>query len=508
MKKIVGIMFLLFVSMYFSFSCFAFVVGDVNSDNKIDLTEAINALQVSSGLRTAAAMGTTINVPGQVATIQGAIDAAASGDIINVAAGNYTESLTVKNKTVTIQGAGSGSTAITGTPGIDTFTIDTANVVVISGLTVQGGNIGIYAKRGSVVEVKNAVVQDTTAQGIYISENSTARLTNVTVQRSSGNHGIQASRSSSITFYGTIVSNNNGQDGIIIFDSSSGYFSSATVTTNNNGRYGVNSSTNSGIYVDSSSITSQSNVNHNIRIWGSSAISAQNSSSVLSDTTDQTGVNASSAAVLYTDTTSSLTVRNGKTYGLSIGLTSNAYLNGPVLVEKSGSSSAPGVVISNTSNLYINGVMDIKDNGHIGLYMMHSSVQVNTAGKLTISGTTGGNGDGIFLEGNAYLRVYQGGLTVQNNSAGSLGRGIALYRGSQVGLFPLLPNTVSIKNNLVGIVANDGSVSGGNVANTIDVSGNTNIDIVLQFGSKASGFRAGSFGTCQQDSSSMGLACQ
>ena len=52
---------------------------------------------------------------GCFATVQGAVNAASNtGDVINVAAGTYNESKVLVNKSVSIQGAGPGSTIIDG----------------------------------------------------------------------------------------------------------------------------------------------------------------------------------------------------------------------------------------------------------------------------------------------------------------------------------------------------------------------------------------------------------
>lgn len=86
--------------------------------------------------------GATIYVPGDFPTIQQAVDAAVNNDLIVVASGNYQEQVTVDGKTLTIDGAGIGTTVIQSPASLSTtFTTTQANKCIVG--VINSGNLTV-----------------------------------------------------------------------------------------------------------------------------------------------------------------------------------------------------------------------------------------------------------------------------------------------------------------------------------------------------------------------------
>lgn len=104
-----------------------------------------NLITVTCFLAICLALGSTaqagkINVPADFNSIQGAIDAASDGDIINVSVGVYEENIIV-DKSVSIHGKeGADVTRVTSSPAGGTVFAIIADDVTISGFTIDGSS--------------------------------------------------------------------------------------------------------------------------------------------------------------------------------------------------------------------------------------------------------------------------------------------------------------------------------------------------------------------------------
>jgi hypothetical protein len=126
-------------------------------------------------------------VPGDFATIQGAIDDAGTvaGDTINLLAQTYTESNIHINKAVTIAGVGTGSTILDPSSNVNVFYVD-ADYVTIKDLTIQNASQAVrFEMSGGTInntEINNVEFLNNSSRGIEIHNDTT--VTNLRVLNS------------------------------------------------------------------------------------------------------------------------------------------------------------------------------------------------------------------------------------------------------------------------------------------------------------------------------------
>jgi parallel beta-helix repeat protein len=133
---------------------------------------ALVALFVAAG-----ASAATLKVPQQFATIQGAVDAADPGDVIQVAKGIYSENVSISAK--------NGLTLV-GKPGAiidagsadDGVSITGSQSIAIRGLTVRnsGTSAGFLLIGGTDVEIRQCTIEGVFGHGILVDSTSNVRL--------------------------------------------------------------------------------------------------------------------------------------------------------------------------------------------------------------------------------------------------------------------------------------------------------------------------------------------
>ncbi len=176
------------------------------------------------------ASAATLNVgQGQAyATIQSAIDAAQTGDIISVAEGTYAENLVVKTNGISITGLNREKTIIDGKKTGSVIKIDQANNVKVNGFTVQ--NSGGSGKEDAGIS-------------LYSANNN--KITNVILMNNIVGISIYSKSYSNIISGSDIKSNSN--NGIFIYDSNDNSIDNNNIQSNKFGIY-ADSARNNHIY--------------------------------------------------------------------------------------------------------------------------------------------------------------------------------------------------------------------------------------------------------------------
>lgn len=133
----------------------------------------------------------TIHVPGDLATIQAAVDAAQPGDVIRISAGTYNEAVVIDTKMdITLKG---GKKATVDGGGVNTpFTIQNSTGVTLDGIAIDDGVTGVSITGSTTVVVQRCMISNHSADGVR-AESSTGVVVQKSLIITIGGHGVDFS---------------------------------------------------------------------------------------------------------------------------------------------------------------------------------------------------------------------------------------------------------------------------------------------------------------------------
>lgn len=431
----------LLVLVLFPVICFAYTEGDINNDDKIGLQETIYSLQVAAGLSIPLS-GTTINVPADIPTIQEAIDAANEGDTVNIAAGTFTESLSINGKSIVLTGAGENNTFLDG-DGQHVLTVEHSPGVLIENMTVQNGDKGILVLNNSSVEITLVTVKDCSNRGIQLWNNSSAEVSDSTIDNS-GRDGIGVLQGSNLTLSGTVTTENNTRHGLMAFLGSTIFIDNAVFSSNLNSGRGISLSDNSGLYISASTVGVVDNGDDGIQASGSSTIGASDGTTITVEVsnsapqgTGDDGINILDVSRIWSE--AAITVRGVPGNGINASGGSDFGLSGQAIVQDCGES---GFLLSRGASAYISVRLEIISCTYDGIAIgQGSSFFTSDTGQVIVRDTRPANqGIGIGVYENSILRANGGTFLITGNEQS----GIEVGRHS----------TLSLRDKGAGLDAN------------------------------------------------------
>ena len=371
-----------------------------------------------------------IRVPEDFPTIQAAIDAAESGDTVQVAAGTYRGPIQFKNG-ITLQGAGAAVTTIAMTLEDDTAIISFEGIGsgTIDGFTLDGGGIidnGLDLNR-STVTISNNIITNINGDGIFAVASGLRMRDNQFLRN--GDAGIRLRGGEAIVTRNTIEG--NGGDGLVCEARASATITDNTITSNQS--HGIRLSGFSAPTIRNNQITENS-------VEG---INAESSSATIEGNTisgnGDDGIEGSSSDLIIR--AKNIITKNG---GAGIDLTaSDATIEGNEIRE-----NGQGIGLDNNSGGVVKG-NTITQNEEDGIW---TGSGVNTT--ITDNTITGNRDDGIECDGS--FPTIEGNTVTENTADGVFCTGAA---------DPTIVNNTLSANREEGIDLDWGSQAGATIEN-------------------------------------------
>ncbi|ETW93187.1 MAG: hypothetical protein ETSY1_40305 [Candidatus Entotheonella factor] len=297
----------------------------------LGLFASLNVLGLSNPNPAAAQVTIPVDCNDPTQTLNGALQAALPGDTIQVT-GTCQEMVTITTDNLTIDGQ--GSTIIDGGGGfpiqptlVGVITIEGASNVHLTGLTVQNGPDGILMVRGASARLTDVTSRDNADEGLQVIDGATATFGGTIVSQDNGDDGIGVFHTSSLTINsGSSVSSlNNGDDGISVFSSSSVRAISTAIRLDNNGQ------------LDQSG--------DGLQVSGTSTIFFSGTTTINANQNALRGIVLSSASyLLFLDTSAAILTNNGND-GLGI-FNVSRFVLGSGTALRSESNGDTGIVVS------------------------------------------------------------------------------------------------------------------------------------------------------------------
>ncbi len=177
-------------------------------------------------------------------SLQSVLDLAPSGSVVCLTTGVWTQGISIRDKILTLWGAGRDQTILVGTAGTDGISVSGQSIVTIKGLGIHNFRDGIVVNGYSHTAVHDTQISGNTRYGLHALGLGQATLENSVISYNRG--GILTEDSAHVTAqYSQIL--NNQEDGIWLDFASWAWLAHNIVM--GNGRYGIRLYSLEGLFV-------------------------------------------------------------------------------------------------------------------------------------------------------------------------------------------------------------------------------------------------------------------